>query len=149
MEFPVSFLEQACMDICQLGIGIGAIWAYYVIGWGGYWSWDPLETSALLLWLILTLFLHTQLRLARNHEYAKLSPMLGMLVFEVALFATFVTRTGGLWASSVHSYGAVNADGAKRLWELLNRSPTVLGIFLLMIIVLLIVLYIGYRSRRF
>ena len=131
-----------------LGIGIGAIWAYYVIGWGGYWGWDPLETSSLLLWLMLTLFLHTQLRLARNREYKLVSPLLGILTFGTALFATFVTRAGGLWASSVHSYGAVNATGAtNRLWELLNRSPTVLGIFLLMILVLIIAFFIGYRNR--
>jgi cytochrome c-type biogenesis protein CcmF len=131
-----------------LGIGIGAIWAYYVIGWGGYWGWDPLETSSLLLWLMLTLFLHTQLRLARNREYLSLSPLLGILTFGTALFATFVTRAGGLWASSVHSYGAVNATGAtNRLWELLNRSPTVLGIFLLMILVLILAFFIGYRNR--
>jgi cytochrome c-type biogenesis protein CcmF len=142
------FWARLAWIFVTLGIGIGAIWAYYVIGWGGYWSWDPLETSALLLWLILTLFLHTQLRLARNREYVSLSPLLGMLVFETALFATFVTRAGGLWASSVHSYGAVTStEATNRLWELLNRSPTVLGIFLLMILVLLITLYIGYRNR--
>jgi cytochrome c-type biogenesis protein CcmF len=76
--------------LVTLGIGLGAIWAYYVIGWGGYWSWDPLETSALLLWLMLTLFLHTQLRLARHHEYTSVSPLLGILTFEMALFATFL-----------------------------------------------------------
>jgi cytochrome c-type biogenesis protein CcmF len=131
-----------------LGIGIGAIWAYYVIGWGGYWGWDPLETSSLLLWLMITLFLHTQLRLARNREYVLLSPLLGILTFEIALFATFVTRAGGLWASSVHSYGSVISTGAtNRLWEILSRSPTVLGIFLLMILVLIIAFVIGYRNR--
>jgi cytochrome c-type biogenesis protein CcmF len=134
--------------LVTLGIGLGAIWAYYVIGWGGYWSWDPLETSALLLWLMLTLFLHTQLRLARHREYTSVSPLLGILTFEMALFATFVTRAGGFWASSVHSYGAVSSSGAtERLWELLNRSPTVLGIFLLMVFVLFFVLSIGYRNR--
>jgi cytochrome c-type biogenesis protein CcmF len=147
-SFFSLFWARLAWIFVTLGIGIGAIWAYYVIGWGGYWSWDPLETSALLLWLMLTLFLHTQLRLARDREYVSLSPLLGMLVFEMALFATFVTRAGGLWASSVHSYGAVTATAAtNRLWELLNRSPAVLGIFLLMILVLFITSYIGYRNR--
>ena len=142
------FWSRLAWIFVGLGIGIGAIWAYYVIGWGGYWSWDPLETSALLLWLMLTLFLHTQLRLARHREYVLLSPLLGILTFEMALFATFVTRAGGFWASSVHSYGAVNGSGAtERLWELLNRSPTVLGIFSLMILVLCIAAFIAYRNR--
>ena len=132
-----------------LGIGIGALWAYYVIGWGGYWGWDPVETSSLVLWLMLTVFLHTQLRLVRNKEYAVLSPTLGMMAFSTALFATFVTRAGGLWASSVHSFGAVNGPGVgERLWEILSNSASVLGVFLLMLLSLFLAIALSYRRWR-
>jgi len=129
-----------------LGIGIGAMWAYYVIGWGGYWGWDPVETSSLLLWLVLTVFLHTQLRLARHKEYAVLSPALGMMTFSTALFATFVTRAGGLWASSVHSFGAATGPGVgERLWEMLSNNASVLGVFLLMLLSLFLAIALSWR----
>ena len=71
-----------------------------------------------------------------------------MLTFATVLFVTFVARAGGLWASSVHSYGAVEAtDATNRLWELLSRNPSVLAIFLLMMLVLFIAVLVVYRNR--
>ena len=82
-----------------LGIGIGGFWAYEVLGWGAwYWGWDPVETSSLIPWVVLTAYLHTQFRMKRHREYGLAAPALLMLSFILVIFATFVTRSG-LWAS--------------------------------------------------
>lgn len=125
-----------------LGIGIGAIWAYYVLGWGGYWGWDPVETSSLLPWLIVTLFLHTQLRHARNGEYPIASPALGIISFVAVLFATFATRAGSIWGSSVHAF--LSGDRDAGLLGILRDDSTVLGIFTLMVSLLAVSMYLVY-----
>jgi cytochrome c-type biogenesis protein CcmF len=130
-----------------LGIGIGAIWAYYVLGWGGYWSWDPVETSSLLPWLLVTAFLHTIVRHSRKGEYGIFAPLLGMLSFVAVVFATFATRAGGIWASSVHAFGSsVGASAGARLSYLLGRDSTVLGIFSLMLALLALSIFLAYRK---
>ncbi len=132
-----------------LGIGIGAIWAYYVLGWGGYWAWDPVETASLLPWVVATAFLHTQLRHARKGEYGIMSPALGMLSFVAVVFATFATRAGGLWASSVHSFGtSEGASAGARLSYLLQHDSTVLGIFSLMLVMFVVAIYLAFDKYR-
>ena len=118
-----------------LGIGIGAIWAYYVLGWGGYWAWDPVETSSLLPWLIATAFLHALVRHAKKDEYQVTAPTLGILSFTSVVFATFATRAGGIWSSSVHSFdsGGSTSSGFERLVELLGDNNVILGLFALML----------------
>lgn len=117
-----------------LGIGIGAIWAYYVLGWGGYWGWDPVETSSLVPWLICTAFLHALVRHVKKDEYGVTSPALGILTFTAVIFASFATRAGGIWSSSVHSFdaGGSSSSGLDRLAELLRNDNVVLGLFSLM-----------------
>jgi cytochrome c-type biogenesis protein CcmF len=130
-----------------LGIGIGAIWAYYVLGWGGYWSWDPVETSSLLPWLLVTAFLHTIVRHSRKGEYDIFAPLLGMLSFVAVIFATFATRAGGIWSSSVHDFGSsAGASAGARLGYLLGHDSTVLGIFSLMLALLALSIYLAYRK---
>lgn len=132
-----------------LGIGIGAIWAYYVLGWGGYWAWDPVETSSLLPWLIVTAFLHTQLRHARKGEYPIVSPALGLTSFVAVVFATFTTRAGSIWTSSVHAFGSSAGDtAAARLTYLLQNDGSVLGIFLLMVGLFALTVYLSYEKYR-
>ncbi len=122
-----------------LGIGIGAIWAYVVLGWGGYWGWDPVETSSLLPWIILTGFLHAQLMHKRKKEYPIFAPVLGIFSFILVLFATFVTRAGGIWVS-VHTFGQANVmiDPMKRFLNILGESQTILTYTILIIICLII-----------
>ena len=128
-----------------LGIGIGAIWAYYVLGWGGYWGWDPVETASLLPWLIATAFLHTQIRHVRKGEYTILSPAMGMLSLVAVVFATFTTRAGTIWTSSVHAFGtSMGSTAAARLSYMLQNDSTVLGIFTLMLLLLAYTVYISY-----
>ena len=94
--------SRAAWIFLTLGLGVGAVWAYVVLGWGGYWGWDPVEVSSLVPWVTLTAFLHAQLKNRRTGEYQVLAPLLGLSTFVLVVFATFVTR-GGAWVS-VHAW---------------------------------------------
>jgi len=112
--------------LLTLGIGLGAIWAYVVLGWGGYWAWDPVETSSLLPWIILTGFLHSQLMYKRKKDYPILAPVLGVISFILVIFATFVTRAGGLWVS-FHTFGKadVQINPLQRFINILSENQIV------------------------
>jgi cytochrome c-type biogenesis protein CcmF len=86
----------------SLGLVLGARWAYDVLGWGGYWGWDPVEISALMPWLSGTAFLHTVLIQERRGMFKQLTMVLIILTFNLVIFGTFLTRSGLL--SSVHSF---------------------------------------------
>jgi cytochrome c-type biogenesis protein CcmF len=85
-----------------LGIGIGALWAYVAIGWGGYWFWDAVEVGSLVPWVTLSAFLHTQLMNKRKNQYGIITPIFGTVTIVLILFATFITRSG-LW-ESLHAW---------------------------------------------
>ncbi len=119
------------------GIGLGAVWAYYSIGWGGYWSWDPVETASLVPWFMVTAFLHTQQKQLSRKDYQVASPMFGMLSLVGVVFVSFVVRAGGLWSSSVHDYGASSESSAvARLAALLSEDPSVAGVLALLLVLL-------------
>ncbi|GAA2706335.1 heme lyase CcmF/NrfE family subunit [Micromonospora olivasterospora] len=82
------------------GIGLGAWWSYAVLGWGGYWAWDPVENASLLPWLTATAFLHTATR--RGTGRAGWNLVLACASFVLVLFGTFLTRSGAV--SSVHAF---------------------------------------------
>ncbi len=106
-----------------LAIGIGAMWAYVTLGWGGYWAWDPVETSSLIPWIALTAFLHALHSHGRRGDYQHMAPLLAGMALFLVLFATFVTRSG-VW-SSVHSYaGAAVGDAGERLSAALDASAS-------------------------
>ncbi|MFH1646997.1 MAG: cytochrome c-type biogenesis CcmF C-terminal domain-containing protein [Chloroflexota bacterium] len=88
-----------------LGVGniIGAWWAYVELGWGGYWAWDPVENAGLMPWLLATAFLHSIMIQRRKGMLRVWSMVLIILTFNLAIFGTFITRSGVL--SSVHTYG--------------------------------------------
>jgi cytochrome c-type biogenesis protein CcmF len=121
-----------------LGIGVGGLWAYVVLGWGGYWAWDPVETSSFLPWLLLTAFLHAQLMFKRKGHYKFAAPALGIYTFALVIFATFTTRAGGLWIS-VHAFGSadVNVNPLDRLYDVLNSDGIIYSYFLLLMIILI------------
>ena len=85
-----------------LGIGLGGLWAYLILDWGGYWAWDPVETGSLLPWICLVVLLHlrTKPNKTPDHVWAGVALACGAL----SLFATMVTRAGGVWAVSVHTF---------------------------------------------
>ncbi|CAI8390165.1 MAG: Cytochrome c-type biogenesis protein CcmF [Euryarchaeota archaeon UBA443] len=95
--------------IATLGIGLGGLWAYMVLDWGGYWAWDPVETGSFLPWLALVLMGH--LRTRPGKASTLMWAGLGMAAGVLALFATLVTRAGGVWATSVHTF-VIPAEGA-------------------------------------
>jgi cytochrome c-type biogenesis protein CcmF len=84
------------------GLLAGAWWAYRVLGWGGYWGWDPVENVALLPWLTATAFLHTIMVQERRGLLKVWTMALAIATFALALFGTFVVRSGIL--TSVHSF---------------------------------------------
>jgi len=85
------------------GILIGAWWAYTELGWGGYWSWDPVESASLLPWLAGTAFLHSLLAQERLGMFKGWNAALPIGIFVLCIFATLVTR-GGLIISDLHGF---------------------------------------------
>ena len=86
-----------------IGIVLGSRWAYEELGWGGYWAWDPVENAALMPWLVATAFLHSVMVQERRGMLRIWNMVLVILTFTLALFGTFLTRSGIL--SSVHAFG--------------------------------------------
>ncbi|MCS7050665.1 MAG: cytochrome c biogenesis protein CcsA [Thermomicrobium sp.] len=91
-----------------MGLLIGAWWAYHVLGWGGYWGWDPVENLALLPWLTSTAFLHSVIVQERRGMLKVWNLALLLATFALCIFGTFIVRSGML--SSVHAF-AVSAIG--------------------------------------
>jgi cytochrome c-type biogenesis protein CcmF len=85
------------------GLVLGMRWAYDVLGWGGYWGWDPVEVAALLPWLVGTPFLHTVIIQEKRGMFKKLNMLLIILTYMMVIIGTFLTRSGVL--SSVHAFG--------------------------------------------
>lgn len=86
----------------SLGLILGARWAYDVLGWGGYWGWDPVENSALMPWLSGTAYLHAVLIHEKRGMFKDWSMVLIVITYLLVIFGTFITRSGLL--SSVHSF---------------------------------------------
>lgn len=92
--------------VTALGVGItlGGFWAYETLGWGGYWGWDPVENSSLIPWLVCLGSVHTMLTQRRTGGFVRTNFLLGMLGFILVLYSTFLTRSGVLADTSVHSF---------------------------------------------
>ena len=86
----------------SLGLVLGARWAYDVLGWGGYWGWDPVEISAFMPWLTGTAFLHSVMIQEKRGMFKQWNMVLIILTYDLVIFGTFLTRSGIL--SSVHSF---------------------------------------------
>jgi cytochrome c-type biogenesis protein CcmF len=89
------------------GIALGSFWAYYELGWGGWWFWDPVENASLMPWLLGTALLHSALVLERRGALISWTILLGILTFSLSLVGTFLVRSGIL--TSVHAF-AVDAE---------------------------------------
>jgi cytochrome c-type biogenesis protein CcmF len=86
----------------SMGLWFGAKWSYVVLGWGGYWAWDPVENAALMPWLVATAFIHSVMIQERREMLTRWNVVLVILAFGLSIFGTFLTRSGVL--SSVHSF---------------------------------------------
>jgi len=85
-----------------LGITAGSYWAYYELGWGGWWFWDPVENASLMPWLAATALLHSASVLAARNALRAWTVMLGVVAFSMSMVGTFLVRSGIL--TSVHAF---------------------------------------------
>src|SRR2546421_3352171 len=86
----------------SLGIMLGAHWAYAVLGWGGYWGWDPVENASLMPWLTGTAFLHSVMMQEKKGMLKIWNMALVFATYFLCLFGTFLTRSGVV--NSVHAF---------------------------------------------
>ena len=92
-----------------LGIGLGSFWAYYELGWGGYWFWDPVENASLMPWLAGTALFHCVIILKKKNILQSWTILLSILTFSLSLIGTFLVRSGIL--NSVHTFASDPARG--------------------------------------
>jgi cytochrome c-type biogenesis protein CcmF len=103
-----------------LGIAMGSYWAYYELGWGGFWFWDPVENASLMPWLAATALLHSAVVMEKRNALKVWTILLAILAFSLSLIGTFLVRSGVL--TSVHTFAS---------------DPT-RGVFILAILILFI-----------
>ncbi len=92
-----------------LGITLGSWWAYYELGWGGWWFWDPVENASFMPWLTATALLHTLAVAAKKGRFLRLALFLAISTFALSLLGTFIVRSGVI--TSVHAFAADPARG--------------------------------------
>jgi cytochrome c-type biogenesis protein CcmF len=109
-----------------LGITLGSWWAYYTLGWGGFWFWDPVENASLMPWLVATALLHSALATERTGAFRTWTLLLAILGFSLSLIGTFLVRSGVL--TSVHAFAN---DPQRGLFILLMLVLAIGGAFVL------------------
>jgi cytochrome c-type biogenesis protein CcmF len=114
---PWTLVAWICLT---LGIAMGSYWAYYTLGWGGWWFWDPVENASFMPWLAGTALLHSALVMEKREALKVWTILLAILTFSLSLIGTFLVRSGVL--TSVHAFA----------------SDPMRGIFILAILVLFI-----------
>ena len=92
-----------------VGIAMGSLWAYYSLGWGGWWYWDPVENASFMPWLLATALLHSSLVLERRGALISWTILLAILAFSLSLVGTFLVRSGVL--TSVHAFALDSERG--------------------------------------
>ncbi|MFZ7311315.1 heme lyase CcmF/NrfE family subunit [Comamonas jiangduensis] len=92
----------AAWGFLTLGILLGSAWAYYVLGWGGWWFWDPVENASFMPWLVGTAFLHSLIVTDQRGAFRSWSALLAICAFSLCLLGTFLVRSGVL--TSVHAF---------------------------------------------
>lgn len=101
IALPWTLLATAVLGF---GIMLGGFWAYETLGWGGFWGWDPVENSSLIPWLVSVALVHTMMVQKRTHGLVKTNMVLAVAAFIMVLYSTFLTRSGILGDTSVHSF---------------------------------------------
>ena len=110
-----------------LGITLGSWWAYYVLGWGGFWFWDPVENAALMPWLVATALLHSALATERTGAFRSWTLLLSIGAFSLSLIGTFLVRSGVL--NSVHAFASDPERGKFILLMLVAAISGALALF--------------------
>ena len=109
------------------GITLGSLWAYYELGWGGWWFWDPVENASLMPWLLGTALLHSSLVLERRGALVSWTILLAILTFSLSLVGTFLVRSGIL--TSVHSFAVDPQRGIYILGIIAITTGAALGLY--------------------
>jgi len=110
-----------------LGIALGSWWAYYILGWGGFWFWDPVENASLMPWLAGTALLHSAIVVEKRDALKSWTVLLAILAFSLSLLGTFLVRSGVL--TSVHAFAQDPARGLYILAFLLAVTGGGLGLY--------------------
>ena len=92
-----------------IGIALGSFWAYYELGWGGWWFWDPVENASFMPWLVGTALIHSLAVTEKRGGFKMWTALLAILAFSLSLLGTFIVRSGVL--SSVHAFASDPARG--------------------------------------
>ncbi|HEY2009325.1 MAG TPA: heme lyase CcmF/NrfE family subunit [Rhizomicrobium sp.] len=109
------------------GITMGSIWAYYTLGWGGWWFWDPVENASLMPWLMGTALLHSSIALERRGALISWTILLAILTFSLSLVGTFLVRSGVL--TSVHAFAVDPRRGIYILGIIALATGSALALF--------------------
>ena len=109
-----------------IGISLGSYWAYYELGWGGWWFWDPVENASFMPWLVGTALIHSLAASEKRGVFKAWTVLLAVLAFSLSLLGTFLVRSGVL--TSVHSFAA---DPTRGLYILMFLGVVVGGSLLL------------------
>ena len=115
--------------LLTIGITAGSYWAYYELGWGGWWFWDPVENASLMPWLAATALLHSVNVLAARGSLRAWTIMLAVIAFSMSMIGTFLVRSGIL--TSVHSFAVDPTRGAWILALLIFYTGGALLLFFL------------------
>lgn len=134
-SFAVAALIEGCVDPAWArwvrpwtlaawvsltgGIALGSWWAYYELGWGGWWFWDPVENVSFMPWLLGTALLHSAIVTEKRDTFKSWTILLAILTFSLSLFGTFIVRSGLL--TSVHAF-AVDPERGVYILILLGIS---------------------------
>jgi cytochrome c-type biogenesis protein CcmF len=105
-EWIRSALPWVLFSGLSLGSGLilGGYWAYGVLGWGGWWGWDPVENSSLIPWIVAIILVHTMLIQMLTSKLVRTNLILAVLAYLLIIYSTFLTRSGILANASVHSF---------------------------------------------
>ncbi len=109
------------------GITLGSYWAYYELGWGGWWFWDPVENASLMPWLIGAALLHSVVVTEKRESFAAWTALLAVLAFLFSILGAFLVRSGIL--TSVHAFAVDPERGTLLLIGLLTYGAFALGLF--------------------
>ena len=85
-----------------VGIALGSCWAYYELGWGGWWFWDPVENASFMPWLVGTALIHSLAVTEKRGAFKSWTVLLAIVAFSLSLLGTFLVRSGVL--TSVHAF---------------------------------------------
>jgi cytochrome c-type biogenesis protein CcmF len=99
----------AAWSLLTIGIMLGSFWSYYVLGWGGWWSWDPVENASFMPWLAATALLHSATVTEKRGALAGWTVFLGLVAFTFSMLGAFLVRSGVL--TSVHAFAIDPARG--------------------------------------